>query len=69
MRSLTGSPLASRSIWKSVINRPKTRASAQAVPVIRQLAEILNDVLAAMKQMETALDVVSKCSPTGYQVN
>ena len=31
-----------RSIWKSVINRPKTRASAQAVPVIRQLAEILN---------------------------
>jgi len=31
-----------RSIWKSVVNRPKTRASAQAVPVIRQLAEILN---------------------------
>jgi integrase len=24
------------------VNRPKTRASAQAVPVIRQLAEILN---------------------------
>ncbi len=31
-----------RSIWKNVVNRPKTRASAQAVPVIRQLAEILN---------------------------
>jgi hypothetical protein len=26
-------------------------------------------VLAAMKQMEAALDVVSKCSPTVYQVN
>jgi hypothetical protein len=32
----------SRSIWKSFINRPKTRASAQAVPVIRQMAEILS---------------------------
>jgi integrase len=31
-----------RSIWRSVVNAPKTRASAQAVPVIRQLAEILN---------------------------
>jgi len=29
-----------RSIWKTVVNRPKTRASAQAVLVIRQLAEI-----------------------------
>ena len=29
-----------RSIWKTAVNRPKTRASAQAVPVIRQLAEI-----------------------------
>jgi integrase len=38
-----GNSLAvNRSIWKSVVNRPKTRASAQAVPVIRQLAEILN---------------------------
>jgi integrase len=26
-------------------------------------------VLAAMKRMEAALDVVSKCSPTAYQVN
>jgi integrase len=31
-----------RSIWKTFVNGPKTRASAQAVPVIRQLAEILN---------------------------
>jgi integrase len=31
-----------RSIWKDVVNKPKTRASANPVPVIRQLAEILN---------------------------
>src|SRR6266436_3871943 len=31
-----------RSIWKNIVNRPKTLASAQSVPVIRQLAEILN---------------------------
>lgn len=38
----TGDSLTvNRSIWKAVVNRPKTRASAQAVPVIRQLAEIL----------------------------
>ena len=30
-----------RSIWKSVPNGPKTRASGKPVPVIRQLAEIL----------------------------
>ena len=38
----------SRSIWKTFINRPKTRASAQAVPVIRQLAEILNEYRISM---------------------
>jgi integrase len=32
-----------RSIWKMFVNKPKTRASANPVPVIRQLAEILND--------------------------
>jgi integrase len=38
----TGNSLSvKRSVWKSVINGPKTRASAQSVPVIRQLAEIL----------------------------
>lgn len=38
----TGNSLSvKRSVWKSVVNGPKTRASAQSVPVIRQLAEIL----------------------------
>ena len=38
----TGDSLnVTRSVWKSVVNGPKTRASAQSVPVIRQLAEIL----------------------------
>jgi integrase len=32
-----------RSIWKDVVNKLKTRASANSVPVIRQLAEILDD--------------------------
>ena len=41
LESVTGDSLSViRSIWKSVVNRLKTRASAQAV--IRQLAEILN---------------------------
>jgi len=31
-----------RSIWGTFTNGPKTRASAKPVPVIRQLAEILN---------------------------
>jgi integrase len=31
-----------RSIWRTFVNRPKTKASAKPVPVIRQLAEILN---------------------------
>jgi integrase len=31
-----------RSIWRTVVNKPKTRASAKPVPVIRQLAEILD---------------------------
>ena len=31
-----------RSVWKTFVNKPKTRASANSVPVIRQLAEILN---------------------------
>jgi integrase len=39
----TGDSLSvNRSVWKGIVNGPKTRASAQAVPVIRQLAEILN---------------------------
>lgn len=31
-----------RSVWKRVVNKPKTSASAKPVPVIRQLAEILD---------------------------
>jgi len=39
----TGDSLTvNRSIWKTFVNGPKTRASKKAVPVIRQLAEILN---------------------------
>ncbi len=32
-----------RSVWKGVTNKPKTSASAKPVPVIRQLAEILDE--------------------------
>ena len=32
-----------RSMWNSVVNPPKTRASCNAVPVIGQLAEILEE--------------------------
>jgi integrase len=38
----------SRSIWKSVINRPKTRASRNSVPVIPALATILNEYRMSM---------------------
>jgi integrase len=31
-----------RSVWKTHVNKPKTRASANPVPVIRHLAEILD---------------------------
>jgi integrase len=31
-----------RSIWKTIVNKPKTPASAKPVPVIRQLADTLN---------------------------
>jgi len=44
-----------RSIWKSVVNRPKTRASAQAVPVIRQLAEILNAYRLSMEDPQSGV--------------
>jgi len=42
--SLTLSRLLSvnRSIWKTFVNKPKTRASANPVPVIQQLPEILS---------------------------
>lgn len=44
-----------RSIWKSVVNGPKTRASAKAVPVIRQLAEILETYRLSMGNPSTGV--------------
>jgi integrase len=52
----TGDSLSvNRSIWRSVVNAPKTRASAQAVPVIRQLAEILSAYRISMGNPTTGL--------------
>ena len=44
-----------RSIWKNVVNRPKTRASAAPVPVIRQLADILNAYRSSMGNPKTGM--------------
>jgi integrase len=44
-----------RSIWKSVVNKPKTRASAKPVPVIRQLAEILDVYRSSMGNPTTGV--------------
>ena len=52
----TGDSLSvNRSIWKSFVNGPKTRASAQAVPVIRQLAEILDAYRLSMGNPKTGV--------------
>ena len=37
-----------RSVWRTIVNQPKTRASAKPVPVIRQLAEILDTYRSSM---------------------
>jgi integrase len=37
-----------RSVWKGVVNRPKTRTSQQPVPVIPKLAKLLNEYRASM---------------------
>jgi integrase len=37
-----------RSVWRTFVNQPKTRASAKPVPVIRQLAEILDAYRSSM---------------------
>ncbi len=50
-----GALSVTRSIWKGVVNRPKTRASAKPVPVIRQLAEILNAYRASMGNPTTSV--------------
>ncbi len=44
-----------RSIWKSVVNKPKTLASAKPVPVIRQLAEILESYRSSMGNPTTGI--------------
>jgi hypothetical protein len=45
----------SRSIWKTVVNEPKTRASRQSVPVIHSLAKILNEYRASMQNARTGV--------------
>lgn len=37
-----------RSVWKGIVNQPKTRASRQPVPVISKLAKILDEYRASM---------------------
>ena len=44
-----------RSIWKAVVNEPKTRASRQSVPVIPTLAKILDDYRASMHNPGTGV--------------
>jgi integrase len=44
-----------RSIWKEVVNKPKTSASAKSVPVIRQLAEVLNTYRISMGNPTTGV--------------
>jgi integrase len=46
---LSGDSLAvNRSIWKTFVNQPKTRASRQSVPVIPTLTRILDEYRASM---------------------
>lgn len=45
----------SRSIWKTVVNEPKNRASRQSVPVIPTLAKILEEYRASMRNPITGL--------------
>lgn len=47
--------LINRSIWKSEVSLPKTRASRDSVPVIRQLAEILDEYRRSMGNPEAGL--------------
>jgi integrase len=44
-----------RSIWKAVVNEPKTRASRQSVPVIPTLAKILDEHRASMHNPGTGV--------------
>jgi integrase len=68
-----------RSIWKTFSNGPKTRASAKAVPVIRQLAEILNAFRISMGNPATGvmfhsgdgnpMDAIGQSAPKVHQIN
>jgi integrase len=52
----TGEQLAvNRSIWKGVVNQPKTRASRQPVPVIPKLAKIMDEYRASMHKPTTGV--------------
>ena len=52
----TGDQLeVNRSVWKDVVNRPKTRASRQPVPVIPKLAKILDEYRASMHNPATGV--------------
>jgi integrase len=52
----TGTELViKRSIWLSVVNLPKTRASRDSVPVIRALAEILDEYRRSMGSPEAGV--------------
>ncbi len=52
----TGDTLAvKRSIWKTVVNEPKTTANRQAVPVIPALAKILDEYRASMQNPRTGV--------------
>jgi integrase len=52
----TGQALAvNRSIWKNVVNRPKTRKSQQPVPVMSKLAKILDEYRASMLNPTTGV--------------
>jgi integrase len=52
----TGAELTiNRSIWRSVVNPPKTRASRNSVPVIPALAEILDEYRRSVGNQETGV--------------
>lgn len=52
----TGDQLAvNRSVWKGVVNQPKTRASRQPVPVIPKLAKTLDEYRASMHNPATGV--------------
>jgi integrase len=52
----TGETLSvNRSIWKGIVNQPKTRASRQPVPVIPSLAKILDEYRASMRNPKTGV--------------